>query len=208
MDYKKIADWEGLPELRRLLDLSSPPKELFYQGRWDKEIFKNCVAVVGSRRISDYGRRVVEKIVPKLVFDGKTIVSGFMYGTDQYAHQICLDNGGKTIAVLGWGITHPLSLRDSQLAKAIINNGGLILSEWENREPERWTFPVRDRIVAALCQEVLVIEAAAQSGSLITARQAIKLGRCLWAVPGPATSQVSAGTNTLISDGLARRWPL
>ncbi len=206
MGYKKIPDWKKLPELRRLTDLSDPPKELYYQGRWDPEIFKNCVAVVGSRRISEYGRRAIEKIVPKLVFDKKTVVSGFMYGTDQYAHQVCLDSGGKTIAVLGWGITFPLTGYDARLADQIVKNGGLVLAEWENQKPALWTFPRRNRIVAALCQEVVIVEAAAQSGSLITARIATTLGRTLWAVPGPITSRTSVGTNNLVAKGLARMW--
>lgn len=206
MGYKKLSDWEKLPELKRLLDLSSSPKELFYQGKWDPEIFKNCVAVVGSRKISEYGRRSIEKVIPKLVFDKKTIVSGFMYGTDQYAHQVCLDNGGKTMAVLGWGINFPLFGYEAKLAKQIVDSGGLLISEWEDQKPTLWTFPARNRIVAALCQEVIVVEAAAQSGSLITARNATKLGRTLWAIPGPITSRTSAGTNNLIAQGLAKMW--
>lgn len=206
MAYKKISDWKILPELKLLKDLSSPPKELFYQGKWDPEIFKNCVAVVGSRRITEYGKRVIEKIIPKLIFDKKTVVSGFMYGTDQYAHQVCLDNGGKTIAILGWGINFPLSGYDAKLAEKIIATDGLLLSEWEKQKPTLWTFPTRNRIVAALCQEVIVTEAAVQSGSLITARIANKLQRTVWAVPGPITSKTSAGTNNLIAKGLAKMW--
>lgn len=206
MGYKKIAEWKKLPELRFLKDASPSPKELYFQGKWDPEIFKNCTAVVGSRRISEYGRRAIEKIVPKLIFDKKTVVSGFMYGTDQYAHQVCVDNGGKTIAVLGWGINFPLFGYDAKLAKQIVENGGLLLSEWETQKPTLWTFPARNRIVAALCTDVIVTEAAAQSGSLITARFAQKLGRMVWAVPGPITSKVSVGTNSLIEKGLAKMW--
>ncbi|MBI4099545.1 DNA-protecting protein DprA [Candidatus Microgenomates bacterium] len=206
MGYKKIVDWKKFSELKRLLDLADPPKELYYQGKWDPEIFKNCTAVVGSRRISDYGRRAVEKIIPKLVFDNKTVVSGFMYGTDQYAHQVCLDSGGKTIAVLGWGINFPLAGYDKKLAERIASGGGLLISEWESQKPTLWTFPRRNRLVAALCQEAIVVEAAQQSGSLITARIATSLGRRLWAVPGPITSRTSAGTNNLIVAGLAKMW--
>ena len=206
MAYKKISDWQKLPELKLLTDLSAPPKELFYQGKWDPELFKQCTAVVGSRRISEYGKRVIEKIIPKLIFDKKTIISGFMYGTDQYAHQTCLDNGGKTIAILGWGINFPLSGYDAELAKKIIAGGGLLISEWENQKPTLWTFPTRNRIVAAISQEVIVVEAAAQSGSLITARLATGLKRDLWAVPGPITSKTSMGTNNLIAQGKALMW--
>lgn len=206
MVYKKVSDWEKLPELKLLKDLDYLPKQLFFQGKWDPEIFKNCTAVIGSRKISEYGKRAVEKIIPKLVFEKKTVVSGFMYGADQYAHQVTLDNGGKTIAVLGWGINFPLSGYDAKLANQIITSGGLLISEWENQKPTLWTFPYRNRIVAALCREVIVVEAAAQSGSLITAGNATKLGRALFAVPGPITSRTSVGTNNLIAQGLAKMW--
>lgn len=147
-----------------------------------------------------------KKIIPQLVIEHKTIVSGFMYGIDQYAHQLCIDNGGKTIAVLGWGINHVLEDYDKKLADSIIFSGGLLLSEWENQKPTLWTFPVRNRIVAALCTDVIVVEATEKSGSLITARLAQKLKRHLWAVPGPITSRLSTGTNGLIAEGKATIW--
>lgn len=199
-------EYQKLPKIEKLSDLSSPPKKLFYQGNLDLEIFEDCVAVVGSRKITDYGKRVVEKIIPQLVFQNKTVVSGFMYGTDQYVHQTCLDNGGKTIAVLGWGITHPLFDYDKKLAEQIVKKNGLLISEWENQKPALWTFPARNRIVAALCDEVIIVEAAVQSGSLITARLARELKRKVWAVPGPITSKASAGTNMLIAAGFATLW--
>ncbi len=190
----------------RLNDLADPPKNLFYRGTWDESLFDRCVAVVGSRRMTEYGKRVVEKIIPQLVFEKKTIVSGFMYGVDQYAHTMCVENGGKTIAVLGWGIRMPVVGTDKDLAQKIIAAGGLLISEWEDQPATLWTFPVRNRIVAAMCDEVIVVEAGIKSGSLITARIARKLKRKLWAVPGPITSRQSAGTNALISEGIARSW--
>ena len=209
MPYQKFSE---IPKL--LKDLSDPPKELYYLAKEDSgaaqndimDIFDNCVAVVGSRRMTDYGRRVLDKLIPQLVFEKKTIVSGFMYGTDQYAHQTCVDNGGKTIAVLGWGIDKKLFDYDKKLAEQIINSGGLLISEWETQEGALWTFPSRNRIVAALAKEVFVIEAAEKSGSLITANMAIKLKRKVWAVPGPITSKTSVGTNNLISERKARMW--
>lgn len=209
MPYQKFSE---IPKL--LKDLSDPPKQLYYlakEGFWTSQnnvvdIFENCVAVVGSRRMTDYGRRVLDKLIPQLVFEKKTIVSGFMYGTDQYAHQVCIDNGGKTIAVLGWGIDKKLFDYDKKLAEQIVNSGGLLISEWETQEGTNWTFPVRDRIIAALAAEVFITEAAEKSGSLITANQAIKLKRKVWAVPGPITSKTSVGTNNLIADGKAKMW--
>lgn len=206
MNAKKISDWKKLSELKGLHDLSNPPKEIYYIGTWGPEIFKDCTAVVGSRKMTDYGSRAVEKIVTKLVFERKTVVSGFMYGVDQYAHQVCLEQGGKTVSVLGWGVDWPLAGYDKQLAEKIIASGGLLLSEWKSQRPTLWTFPARNRIIAALSKDVIIVEAAEKSGSLITARLAIKLKRKLWAVPGPITSRTSVGTNSLIANKQACLW--
>lgn len=206
MDYQEVGNWQKLSELKNLLDLATLPKHLYFQGSWNSEIFKNCTAVVGSRRMTDYGARAVEKIIPQLIARGQTVVSGFMYGVDQYAHQVCVEQGGKTIAVLGWGISHKLTSTDAKLAKKIIDSKGLLISEWEEQKPTHWTFPLRNRIVAALCQEIIVVEAAENSGSLITARAAARLKKIIWAVPGPITSKTSRGTNRLIADGKAKMW--
>jgi len=206
MEYQKITGWQKLPELSQLKDLTTPPKELYFAGQWQKEIFKNGVAVIGSRQMTEYGRRVIEKIIPQLVSQKQTIISGFMYGVDQYAHQICLESGGKTIAVLGWGINFKLEGFDLKLAERIIKNKGLLFSEWENQQPSHWTFPVRNRLVAALAKKIIVIEAAEKSGSLITVKIAAKLKREIWAVPGPITSRLSTGTNALIAVGKAKMY--
>lgn len=206
MDYRERKEWQKFPCLKMLLNLSTPPKHLYFIGRWEDQIFENCTAVVGSRKMTDYGRRVVEKVIPQLVGQKQTIVSGFMYGVDQYAHQVCCENKGQTVAVLGWGISSQLTGYDLKLAKKIIDSGGLLLSEWEVQPPTHWTFPARNRIVAALSKQVIVVEAAGNSGSLITARIAVNLKRELWAVPGPITSRTSQGTNNLISKGSAKMY--
>lgn len=206
MDYQEIKNWQKIPQLKKLSDLSTPPKNLYFQGNLNPKIFEYCMAIVGSRKMTNYGSRVIEKIVPQLIQQGKTIVSGFMYGVDQYAHQVCVESGGTTIAVLGWGIDQKLTGEDLKLANKIIQTGGILLSEWVSQPATHWTFPSRNRIVAALCQEVIVVEAAQKSGSLITARIAGKLKRTLWAVPGPITSRTSEGTNNLIAQGKAKMW--
>jgi DNA processing protein len=206
MHYARIEDWTTLPELIRLNDLANPPKNLYFAGTWDSTLFRSCTAVVGSRKMTDYGRRVLEIMIPRLVFEKKTVVSGFMYGVDQCAHTTCIQNGGKTIAVLGWGIKTVLEGAEKKLAESIISHGGLLISEWEDQKPTLWTFPVRNRIVAALSSDVVVVEAAKKSGSLITAAIAQKLNRTLYAVPGPITSKTSAGTNSLIAQGCATMW--
>lgn len=206
VDYQEIKNWQQKSELRKLLDLSTPPKNLYFIGNWNPKIFDNCAAVIGSRRMTDYGSRSIEKIVPQLVHLGKTIVSGFMYGVDQYAHQVCCESAGKTIAVLGWGIDNQLTGEDLKLARKIISTGGILLSEWAEQKPTHWTFPSRNRLVAALCEDIIVVEAAEKSGSLITAKIANKLQRIVWAVPGPITSRTSLGTNNLIAKNQARMW--
>ncbi len=206
LPYKNVENWRKLSELAKLKDLSNPPRDVYVAGTWSPDIFTSCVAIVGSRRMTDYGRRVIEKIVPRLVFEKKTIVSGFMYGVDQYAHEVCMASGGKTIAVLGWGITQELTGTDRKIADRIISSGGLLLSEWKDQKPTLWTFPIRNRIVAALSDDIIVVEAAVKSGSLITANIARKLKRRLWAVPGEITSRISSGANLLIDQGYARMW--
>jgi DNA processing protein len=162
------------------------------------------LAIVGSRRMTDYGQRVIEKWMPSLVQKGVTIVSGFMYGVDQAAHKACLDNGGKTIAVLGWGIDMKVTAEDEKLYQNILEVNSLIVSEYEGEMLGNIaTFPQRNRIVAGIADAVLVVEAAEKSGSLITARLARTFGKPLMAVPGLVTSKVAEGTNNLIKKGKA-----
>jgi DNA processing protein len=181
-------------------------KNLFYKGNLDLLINDSPkLAIVGSRRMTDYGARVVEKWMPVLVSRGITIVSGFMYGVDQAAHKACLDNGGKTIAVLGWGIDFQVSSEDVDLYQKLIETNSLIVSEYpDETAPDTWKFPQRNRIVAGISDAVLVIEAAERSGSLITARLANNFGKKLLAVPGQVFSRVATGANHLIKTGRAK----
>ena len=185
-----------------LKKISDAPKKLFYKGNWSAEIFTHCLAVVGTRRMTSYGKRICEELVSQIAGAGITIVSGFMYGVDATAHKAALRAGGKTIAVMPCGIDliHPADQED--LYKEILANNGLILSEYEgDSQPLLWTYPKRNRIVAGLSQAALVIEAGENSGSLITANFAKKYKRKLFAVPGPLTSEVAKGTNQLIKQG-------
>ncbi len=171
-------------------------EKLYFKGDYDNSIFDKCVAIVGSRRMTSYGERVIEKIVPPLIDAGITIVSGYMYGVDQKAHRIALECGGKSIAVLGWGI-------DWGKEKPVRNL--LFMSEYPGAtKSQLWMFPQRNRIVAGLSQAVVIVEAAEKSGSLITADFAVRYKRQLFAVPGPITSKTSEGSNNLIKNGLAK----
>lgn len=187
---------------RLLKKIENPPQRLYYKGDWNLEIFENCLAVVGSRKMTSYGKRVTEKIVGELAMAGITIVSGFMYGIDATSHRACLSVGGRTIAVMPCGIDliHPGDQKF--LYYEILKNKGLIISEYkESFPPAKWTYPKRNRIVAGLSQATLVIEANSRSGSLITANFAKQYKRKLFAVPGPITSENSKGTLSLIRQG-------
>jgi len=189
-----------------LKKINNPPKVLFYRGKLNQEIFRKTLAIVGSRRITQYGKRIIDQFVPSLVAEKVTIISGFMYGVDSEAHQKCVEYGGKTIAVLGCGLDIIYPEDNKRLYAKILQTGGLILSEYEPRaKPQLWTFPQRNRIIAGLATlGVLIVEAGKKSGSLITARLAKKQKKELFAIPGPITSSVSVGTNLLIQTGQAK----
>jgi len=185
-----------------LKKIKKPPKQLYFRGRWNKDIFTDCLAVVGARKITRYGESVVENLIPNLVRAGLTIVSGFMYGVDGKAHKICLQNKGKTIAVLGCGLDILYPVLNDKLYTEILENDGLVMSEYERKvKPELWTFPQRNRIVAGLSKGVLVVEGGEKSGSLITARIGFDQEKPVMAVPGAINSSMSAGTNWLIRNG-------
>ena len=189
------------PELLKKIGKGAP-KQLYYKGEWQEDIFTNCLAVVGSRQMTSYGKRVVEQIVTEVAAAGITIVSGFMYGVDAAAHKAALLAGGKTIAVMPCGIDliHPEYQQD--LYGEILKNNGLVISEYEGSfAPTLWTYPRRNRIVAGLSKAVLVVEAGEKSGSLITANYARKFKRKLFVVPGPITSENSKGIMELLKQG-------
>lgn len=184
-----------------LKEIKDCPEKLYYKGNWDKEIFENCLAVVGSRRMTSYGRRVEEQLVSEIAAAGITIVSGFMYGGDAVAHQAAIKVGGRTIAVMPCGIDiiHPEYQVD--LYHSILKNNSLVVSEYEGETaPALWTYPRRNRIIAGLSKALLIIEAGLKSGTLITAEYSKKFKRKIFAVPGPITSSVSLGTAKLLKE--------
>jgi DNA processing protein len=160
-----------------------------------------CVTIVGSRRASSYGLMVAEELAQLLVAAGLVVVSGMARGIDAAAHRGALAGGGTTIAVMGGGPDIVYPARERRLYHRIVGHGAVISEAPPGRRPESWSFPVRNRIMAALASMTVVVEAAQPSGSLVTARKALELGRELGAVPGPVTSRVSEGTNGLIADG-------
>ncbi len=185
-----------------LKEIDHPPGKLYYKGSWNSEIFEKCLAVVGSRRMTNYGKCITNKLVSEIAGAGITIVSGFMYGVDATAHKAALEAGGRTIAVMPCGIEVIHPEYQETLYKEILENNGLIISEFEGTfPPALWTYPRRNRIIAGLSLATMVIEAGEKSGSLITAGFARKYKRELFAVPGPLTSTLSKGTLQLIKEG-------
>lgn len=209
-----MNEWKKWPvkellnkDLPKCLQIIRPEiKKIYYRGIWDEDLFKKVLAIVGSRQITQYGRTVIEKLMPELVLRKTTVISGFMYGVDTEAHLKCLDLGGKTIAVLGSGLDEFYPKENDKLYTKILETGGLVISEYENNfKPTKWTFPQRNRIVAGLSNMgILIIEAGIKSGSLITAKLGLEQRKKILAVPGPINSITSEGTNWLIKSGAAK----
>ncbi len=180
---------------------SPPPKQLYVRGRLATRL---GIGIVGTRRMSPYGRACVELLVPEIIRLGLPIVSGLALGIDGIAHEAALSEGGVTVAVIGSGVDdrslYPRA--HAALAKNILAKDGAVISEYPPGTPSMpYHFPERNRIIAALSRAVLVIEAPRKSGAMITARLALEMGRDVWAVPGAITHPNSEGPNSLIRNG-------
>ena len=185
----------------RLLNLPDYPAALYISGELpviDKEV---CIGMVGTRRASRYGYTVANELAKDLAACGAVIVSGCARGIDTASHQGAILGGGKTIAVLGCGINTHYNMENEGLRKVISTSGALI-SEYPPGSPAlSFHFPIRNRIISALSLGVIVVEAGAQSGSLITANLALEQGKDVFSVPGEINSYQAKGTNRLIFDG-------
>ena len=189
---------ENYPKL--LKQIYDPPIVLYYKGEIDWH--KKAIAVVGTRKMTGYGRSVTEQFVTDLVAGELTIVSGLARGVDTVAHKVTVEKGGQTIAVLGGGLNEIYPPENRSLAEKIASGFGVVLSEFAPNEPSMpGNFPARNRIIAGLSLGVLVTEAAYDSGSLITAKEAIEQGKEVFAIPGPITSDLSKGPVSLIQNG-------
>ncbi|HEX8066146.1 MAG TPA: DNA-processing protein DprA [Thermoleophilaceae bacterium] len=192
----------GYPEALR--PVGDAPAVLHCTGspeRLDRLLREPAVAVVGTRRASAYGLEVAEQLGRGLSAAGVTVVSGMALGVDAAAHRGALAAGGRTVAVLGCGADRPYP-RAHRSLYARIREAGTVMAELPpGAPPRRWTFPARNRIMAGLAQVTVVVEGAERSGSLITARYALDLGREVAAVPGRVNSRVAAGANSLLFDG-------
>lgn len=191
----------GVQIPQQLRAIPDPPVSIYVRGTLPAGP-ERSIAIVGSRRITPYGRAVTERLARELASAGVVVVSGLALGVDAAAHGASLNAGGVTVAVLPGGIDRVYPRSHEPLARQIINSGGCLVSEHAGTySPRQHDFLIRNRLIAGLADAVLVTEAAERSGSLNTARHALEQGKTVFAVPGNITSDTSGGTNNLIKAG-------
>jgi DNA processing protein len=183
-----------------LQDIPDPPHLLYLRGTLLPQDSR-AVALVGSRQSTAYGRRITERLATDLTRAGFTIVSGLARGIDGIAHRAALKAGGRTIAVLAGGLSKIYPPEHTELAREVEAAGAVLTEAAMRMEPMATMFPARNRLISGLARGVVVIEAAARSGALITARHAAEQGHPVFAVPGPLDSPLSAGTHHLVRQG-------
>ena len=184
-----------------LKEIYDPPICLYVRGTLP-DFSSNSLAVVGSRRVTVYGRKMTAHLTEAAVYAGWKIVSGLAYGVDAIAHQVAVDLKGITVAVLGGGLARVHPQDHVPLARSIVENNGALISEYPMKFPvSRQSFPRRNRIVSGLSRAVLVVEAGIDSGALITATAALEQGRSVFAVPGMADNPQARGCHKLIKEG-------
>lgn len=194
---------ESYPQ--RLRHIPYPPPVLFYEGSLES-LEQQTMGIVGTRRCSPHGRKISFRMASRLSSVGFTIVSGLAFGIDEAAHAGTLRKG-RTIAVLAHGLAVTSPRSHGSLRRDIVENGGVIISAWPDNVPPRpFRFPIRNRWIAGLSDQLIVIEAPLRSGALGTAQFATEWGRPVWAVPGGLNEPVSAGCNRLIADGAGVIW--
>jgi DNA processing protein len=185
---------------RLLREIPDPPGVLFWQGDW-QPADQLAVAIVGTRRATHYGLRQADRLATGLAHAGLTVVSGLARGIDAAAHRAALRAGGRTIAVLGSGLLNLYPPEHAELAHEISRSGAVISELPPLQKPMSGTFPMRNRLITGLSLGVVIVEAAARSGAMISASHAAEQGREVFAVPGPVDSPVSHGCHRLLRDG-------
>ena len=196
-----VLTWDNPDYPSLLRQISAAPPVIFVRGGFEP-VDQWAVAIVGTRRLSAYGRLVAHDLATGLARNGITIVSGLARGIDGVAHRAALEADGRTIAVMGCGIDRVYPPEHRDLAHAIVAGQGAIVTDFPlGTEPSSANFPARNRLISGLSLGVVVIEAGERSGALITARFALEQDREVFAVPGNINSPVSVGTNRLIQQG-------
>ena len=197
----QVITWESNEYPRRLKEIHQPPPVLYVRGNLSLED-EWAVAIVGTRRVTAYGRQMTEELAGYLAGNGITVVSGLARGVDGLAHKAALSAGGRTIAVLGSGVDRVYPPEHRNLAEEMCAKGAVISDYAPGTPPEGVNFPPRNRIISGLSLAVVVVEAGKKSGALITAQFAAEQGRDVFAVPGNVHAPQSIGTNQLILDGV------
>jgi DNA processing protein len=186
---------------RQLREIHAPPIVLYVWGDLTGRD-QHAIAVIGSRRTTHYGMESAKKLSYQLAYAGLTVISGLARGIDTAAHQGALAAKGRTIAVIGSGLSKLYPPENAALAEKIRNGNGAIVSEFSMEvEPDRQTFPMRNRIISGWSHGILVVEAGLNSGALITVSQALEQGRSIYAVPGHINAPSAQGSNRLIQQG-------
>lgn len=193
-----------------LRETYDPPVVLYVKGAWSECLDRPCVAIVGSRRCSTYGQNAALMLSRELAQRGVTIISGLARGIDAAAHRGALEAGGRTVGVMGTGLDQIYPRDHKKLADDIVKQNGALVTQFPlGTPPVSENFPYRNRVISGLSLGVVVVEAAENSGSLITARLALEQNREVFAVPGNITSRNSFGTNYLIKGAgakLVQQW--
>ena len=196
----QVLTWEDEAYPHRLKEIDQPPPVLYQRGSLLPED-EWAVAIVGTRRVTAYGRQVAEELASVLARNGVTVVSGLARGVDAIAHQAAVNAGGRTIAVMGTGVDKIYPPEHSRLAEQIQQQGALVSDYAPGTPPDGVNFPPRNRIISGLSLAVVIVEAGLTSGALITAAFAAEQGREVFAIPGNINAPQSQGTNRLILDG-------
>jgi DNA processing protein len=196
----KILTWGDDDYPARLKEIDQPPPVLYIRGEYlPDDLF--AVAIVGTRKVTPYGRQITEEIASFLAANGMTVISGLARGIDSIAHQTALKTGGRTMGILGSGVDKIYPPEHRGLAGQIMERGAIISDYAVGTPPDASNFPPRNRIISGLSLAVVVVEAAETSGALITAEFAAEQGREVFAVPGSILAPQSKGTNRLIQKG-------
>lgn len=189
-----------------LLDLIDPPAILYTKGDTRLLLAPFKIAIIGSRKATNYSRSAIEKLLPPLIAKKAVIVSGLAVGADAMAHQAVIDSGGRTIAVTGSGFLHPYP-KENRPLNNIIEETHLVITEYPPyMQPLRWNFPMRNRIISGLSKGIIVTEAKQKSGTMSTIEHALEHGRDIFAIPGDIYSPLSAGPHKLIAEGAIPLW--
>lgn len=191
---------------KSLLNLYDPPAVIYLKGKVELLANPKKIAIIGSREATDYSAESIKAILPPLVNEDYVIISGLAKGADTLAHQITMSLGGQTIAVLGTGLFHVYPKQNLKLSNEMEKNQ-LLLTEYPPYiTPQKWNFPMRNRIISGLSQGVVITEATKKSGTVSTMEHALENGKEIFAIPGSIHSSLSLGPNMLILEGAKPVW--